>query len=379
MPTDPPRDDHEFDPAAAPERRRLGAVTLRELTAGLLWPEMFRALGMSIQGPRLLLGIVGAIVLTAVVMLAEALRRATDWAALNALAGLLDWMPTPMRAEATDAADALGGWSALIAALIVGVIFATVGGAIARLAALDVALHRDVPIREGVRYVRRRLATFALTIVIPCVVLAVPLALATPFGWLMRIEAIQPVIAVLSIVPIVLVLAFVMLGAAFVVVLPLLPAAIAIEDTDATDAVQRGLAYLFSAFWRYLAYGALLVLQALVALAIGRFLIDTALVLLSDLLLTPMDIESAAFEIVRWLGMLPELVLMGWLFSFVATGGAIHYLAMRQTVDAEDLREIAHDPAESPPAAAREGDAEAIAANGADSAAGESPTEQREQ
>ena len=46
-----------------PYRQRAGAVTIRELTAGLIWPELFRVLGLSVHPARVLMGTLTALVL----------------------------------------------------------------------------------------------------------------------------------------------------------------------------------------------------------------------------------------------------------------------------------------------------------------------------
>ena len=66
-----------------PYRQRGGAVTIRELTAGLIWPELFRVLGLSVHPARVLMGTLTALVLFGGAWLIQRASDSAGFAALN--------------------------------------------------------------------------------------------------------------------------------------------------------------------------------------------------------------------------------------------------------------------------------------------------------
>jgi hypothetical protein len=149
-------------------------------------------------------------------------------------------------------------WLFALVNTVVGVaIWAWIGGAVARMAAVRFAREESVPLKKALAFSCRKWLSFAASPLIPFVALVfvgiltgaltgVPLSLFWRVG-----EVIVPLLFGLTLIG-GLLMALIFIGGAFSVGLQW--PTIAAEGSDAFDAISRSVAYISSRPWRYLWY-----------------------------------------------------------------------------------------------------------------------------
>ena len=144
-------------------------------------------------------------------------------------------------------------WFFAVLVVVVGVIMLVVGGAIARLAATQACLDETVGVSEAARFTLPRAAWFVVSPLIPLVVVgSIWLGLAVVGGVLFNVPGLNVVggllywLMLLGGLVAACLLAFVAVGAG------MMPSALAVEGTDAFDAVSRVFTFLIYRPARYL-------------------------------------------------------------------------------------------------------------------------------
>jgi hypothetical protein len=148
-------------------------------------------------------------------------------------------------------------WFAILNTIVGIAVWAWVGGAVARMAALRFAREESVPLKKALTFSCRKWPSFAASPLIPFVALVflglltglltgVPLSLIPYVG-----EVVVPLLFGLTLVG-GLMMALVFVGGAFSVGLQW--PTIAAEGSDSFDAISRSVAYISSRPWRYLWY-----------------------------------------------------------------------------------------------------------------------------
>jgi hypothetical protein len=158
-----------------------------------------------------------------------------------------------------------GFWNTLYLVLIILwtlAVWGYFGGAITRLAAVQVARNEKAPLGETLAFVNQRVKHFILAPVMPLVGLGVFAFILGAFGF---VEGWIPVFGDIVIAgllwPIVIVLGLIM--AVLLVGLfgwPLMYPTISVEGSDSFDALSRSYSYFYQKPWRYLGYSALALL-----------------------------------------------------------------------------------------------------------------------
>lgn len=160
-----------------------------------------------------------------------------------------------------------------LAALLIACAVSLLGGGLCRMAAVHAGRAARLGVFEGAAFVRTRALNLVSLPILPTLVLVGMALLALVFILLLRI----PVLNILGGVAFVVPLAIALLGAIlFVVVLlaaPMMPAAVAVEDCDAGDAVSRACALALSRPLLWLS----VVGTSLAVLAIGWLLVSGVL------------------------------------------------------------------------------------------------------
>src|SRR5262245_49991346 len=141
------------------------------------------------------------------------------------------------------------------------------GGAIARIAAVQMTRDEKLTLGEAVRYTTQRIRSFVSAPVFPLIGVGIVLIFMVLYGFIHMIPWLGDVVDGLAWV---VILGF---GLAMVIILvgvigwPLMTAAIATDNSDAWEASSRAYSYIFQACWQYLwhgvvtlAYGAIIVL-----------------------------------------------------------------------------------------------------------------------
>jgi hypothetical protein len=172
----------------------------------------------------------------------------------------------------------------LIYAAIALSLWALLGGAIARMAALHATRDERLSAARAVHFSRRRWGWFLGAPLIPVLILAILAVVLFIFGLLMfgipYLHLLSdPVGGVLYLVPILLGLAFALVLIGLVGSANLLYPAIAVEGTDAFDANSRAYSYLIGRPWHLLFYNlAALVYGAITYLFLGTVIFLALLV-----------------------------------------------------------------------------------------------------
>jgi hypothetical protein len=145
-----------------------------------------------------------------------------------------------------------------LALLLLWIIWAFIGGAISRIAAVDIAKEGErIETGEAMRYTRRRYSSFFFPIVI-CIGVFLFFFLCNLVGGfigrLFDLIKVGPILVAIFLPLALLAGAIMLLIILGTFSLPLYWPAIATEGTDAFDAVSRGFTYIYSKTWHYIWY-----------------------------------------------------------------------------------------------------------------------------
>lgn len=381
---------------------RIGAITYNELTASLIWPKLFRAFGMSLAPTRLVLGIVAAAILILTMSAADyawsiatsetveqSVERSVEPSPLSAggppsAFDVRDRTPDRTTPSASPYLEMLlmtwgdaytregRDWSSgflqygeiergldgrlivvsslgvttwgLLGVLLVLPIVVFFGGMISSMVAVDVCANLSQGIGEAGRLTRRRFLTLFRTAAIPVIlILAIHILLSLltlvgfSFGFVSFLSAILwPIGFAIALVQVVLLILAILGG-------PLTVPAVAIEETDSIDAIQRAYAYVTSRFWRFAGYVLVLFVIWLVASTIVEAVVNLAANEVGAKVRNAVgvgDLGEWTLGLLAWWGKATQVLIWGWSFSFFFTASTILYLLMRQVCDAQDISEI---------------------------------------
>jgi hypothetical protein len=145
-------------------------------------------------------------------------------------------------------------------------VWAFFGGAITRLAAVQVARNEKIPLREAVIFAKDRFVSFFAAPAFPLVLLAFLVVCLWLFGWVFGLIPLVGDILIAGLLwPLVLiaglVMAVVLVG---LVGWPLMNPTISVEGSDSFDALSRSYSYVYQAPWHYLWYAFLATLYGAV-------------------------------------------------------------------------------------------------------------------
>lgn len=345
---------------------------MAELTAGLIWPRLLRAAGLSLSPPRLVIGFAVALVIGVWSWLIDALCRAVDVEpfALPALRGVgsdlhaaaasifhlapVEGLGLLYRGVFADVADAVSS-SPLLGTLWVVValgVWAVGVGAIARSVAVDVAGDLSLGIRGSMAFSLKRWRSMVFAVLIPLIVVGIVAAVLMVAGWAtLSLKGVSVVGGLLFGPALLIGLALVFVLAVFVIGHAMLAPAVAVESTDAADAVQRAYAYVLGRPGRMLVYTLVLIVQGAVALLIIDFIIGSAwhatrgltAFWLSDeraMAIFGPEATGPTARIVRgWLALL-TLIPAAWAVTYWSAAGTLLYLLLRRVNDEQDIREV---------------------------------------
>ncbi|MCI0342581.1 MAG: hypothetical protein L0216_15800 [Planctomycetales bacterium] len=270
-------------------------------------------------------------------------------------------------------------WNAIAALLCVALFFWLVliwsffGGAICRIAAVEVAKDERISTREALQFARQKYSSFFWSPVSVFIAFHVFLACNALGGLAGRIPWAGDLLCILA-APLAFLAGFLMLLIAIGGLFgwPLMAPALGAEGTDAFDAVSRAFSYVFSRPWHYLAYAVISKAYALVSIAfVWLFSLLLVLVTFSSVGLGMggklHDIAGYVFSFVTFeneaptlgdlssahnpvtaalaavLGMAVLLVYglaAGYAISFGYTARTLVYFVLRRKVDATEMNEV---------------------------------------
>lgn len=355
-----------------------GPITFAELSAGLVWPRLLRALPMSLRPARLMLGMLGVLGLIAaakiVTLLTESTREGgvrprgvgervladlSDGAAGAASALLrFDFDAAARSFELASTALSVHGerWGALALSLALMLpVWLLAGGATARSSALEFAGQADVPTRRVVVYALLRMGVLMRAVLLPLFVAALVSVALKIAGWaLFSLPGLSVVGALLYPLAFLggVVLTLVWIG--FAIGHWLLAPSVATENSDATDAVQRAYSYVLGRPLRTLAYFALVLALGAAGFVLVSWVTGHAEGLTraglsswlsperAGLVATPGSNQSGgvtAWIVGAWtwvIGLIPA----AWALSYAFTSSTVLYLLLRRVHDEQDVSEV---------------------------------------
>lgn len=352
--------------------------TLADLTDDLLWPSLLRVPKLALRPDRWGLGFAAFVACWLIVHLpdlwtgrgegAERFSAAFGRLMGGSVSGVADGVGSGSLSGAaralvgmfTEAPSSLFGQfpvSTVVAAVLLLVALPVFGGAISRACAVEFSRGQLRPWIESMSYA---LASARALVMAPVglllTILAIGLALAAGSWALLSVPVLNIVGAVLFglalLVGVLLVLMLLGLGLGN----PLMPAAVACDDADAIDSVQRSLAYCLGRPLRAALYWVILVVQSAVVLALAYAAIVATLALTGfvaayfggaglkqivagDGLGLGWSDRTAAWIIGVWES-LAVLLWGGLAVSLHYCGATVLYLLLRRLVDNQGVTDI---------------------------------------
>ncbi len=359
--------------ADAPPSLPLYEVPYRRLFP---WLRLFRCAGSAADPKRLMLAAVGILCLE---LSTRVFVRPQGWESnfqpgalsletVNPIDFLLQLLEparavmSPLLAVFDPSASA---WTFLLNAcqgLWVLIVFGLIGGAIARIAVVDLAKQERVGLVEALRFSARKVVSLLGTPLVPLLGVVVVAALLAGFGLLYRLGTFGATVAgVLAFLPLIggLLLTLIVIGLA--AGWPLMHASVAAEAEDGFDAMSRAYAYVHQRPWNYAAYVAL----AIVIGGAGLVFVSLFASLVMNLSAwslsfggSPATVQSfyganpaggtlAASAHRFWLAVV-ALLARGWIYSYFWTAATAIYLLLRRDVDGTPWSTIAYQARTSP-------------------------------
>ncbi len=249
------------------------------------------------------------------------------------------------------------------------VLVALVGGAVARMTAVDIARGERLTMRDGISFALNSWRRLIFSLLLPLVIAGMLCALLIGGGWVLMHPWVDVLAGLLYGVALLIGFGVVFLMVGYGLGFSLLLPAVACENCDAADAQQRAYAYVLSRPLHLLGYG----LVGLVGLALGYVAVSLfaqMLLLVTGALVDSLTggtavagargFEIALFELApdrahaipfQWHSEWSAWLVSFWqrvvvclvaAYVFVCYFGAstIIYLLMRKTCDGQDVEEI---------------------------------------
>jgi hypothetical protein len=229
------------------------------------------------------------------------------------------------------------------------------GGAISRIAIIQVTNLRQVGIAEAVRFALRSASSLIVAPLCPLLGLGFCAAITAAFGLLYRVPVVgTSIVGAFLVAPLVLGFVMILMVAGLLAGWPLFHAAVAAGAEDALDALSRTFGYLNQRLGSFTALVVFVWVLGLIGLVFVDYLTIGVLRLTEWGLglgapaaqvsaffsgMGPPPGALAAATHAFWLGMV-WLVAHGWIYSYVWTAAALIYLWLRHAVDGTPWSEL---------------------------------------
>ena len=254
----------------------------------------------------------------------------------------------------------------ILLALLIGFCFALFGGAIARLDALETGLKLKPTAWEGLEFAWSNIQKLLQSVLLPLAVVAILCGLLSIVGIPFNLPVLNVVGGIIYVVAIALSLVSAVLLIGYGVMLPMLVGAVGVERADAGEAIQGSWGTVMAGPGYYI----LLLAVGLASFAAGLAIVDLLVVLSLDIAanswggiisggamrsagsFTPLDFTfsnlpssatgtaSATSALVSFWEQLLIGLLLGYVFSWVASIGTRLFLGMRLIIDRQSTSVI---------------------------------------
>ncbi|GJM19632.1 MAG: hypothetical protein DHS20C14_18450 [Phycisphaeraceae bacterium] len=355
------------------------AVTLDDLTRGLIWPMLLRAPALALRPERWLTGVAAVVVLgligsisglwagddgrpfmdmisahlidpTGAIFESIMPWRWDQWEPQVFLGALGELLLAPARMLDEDP------WAVVALGIPMLIVWAVAGVAIGRSAAFEVSLARVVPWPQALGFALRRWLSGFGAIAAPLLLIAVIHLLIAVGGFVLFTWPGGDVVgAVVHVLGMAAALVAVLVGVGYLLGWSMLVPALACEGTDALDAIQRVYAYVIGRPLRLLVYLFLAGLVGLVAFVVIVFVRELAVgmadgaaaqwsgergtTILARTPDTGGTMGAAIWVLGIWRALLDVLVA-GFVVSYVHTAGTLIYLMCRRVNDGQEIAEL---------------------------------------
>jgi len=349
-----------------------------DLAASLLWPMLLRTGALALRPARLCTAAVLLVLVTLVLRLPDLWLDEEGPASVVATRALVASGDIREGTVELDPSKVMDGvvnllartpvsvaerfpWSTAAIALPILLIWGVLGAAISRSAAREVSLRDRGPWTGDLAFGLSKWHSAALVKLGPIVALGVCWGLVACVGWLLSFQVAQIGVGVVYPVGLMLALACVVVGLCMLGSMHMLIPAVACEGTDAIDALQRCVAYALAKPLRLIAYGAILIAQAVVLTIMLHWIVEGAITVCvnsatawvaepgaevfrtaaagGDSAPAGWSPRTAAALVGFWSSLL-RLGVGAFLVSFWFCGGTVQFLLMRRVCDGQDVEEL---------------------------------------
>ncbi len=263
-------------------------------------------------------------------------------------------------------------------------VWSVFGGAIARIAAVHVARDEKISVRQALRFSISKLMSFFMAPLMPLILIAAVALLLASLGYLSEIRYVGGLVSLVVGVLFVIIIGVGVLVACAVVGTVcgagLMYPTIAVEGSDAFDAVSRSFSYVFARPWKVAIYTFICIIYAALTYVFLRFMVFLTLSLMHTFLTLwthdvapdgttsivnawqgpgglfnlhqPLDSfnltlgeSMAAWTITFWAYLFVAL-LGAYLLSFFVSANTIAYYLLRYDVDAAEIDDVYLEPTE---------------------------------
>ena len=362
-----------------PANVRQPTVMLSDLTSDLLWPRILRAPALALSPSRLLAGSLCAFLLTGVIWIAGKVTAGdgTELTESGAQVEALGYQVSRSISNIGEALSSLNGiqfvesiWETAIVirsaamespiiSLILGLpliaILAVVGGAISRSTAIEFAKGRFASSDDTMGFALRRSREFVGAVVGPIIACILAFLLIAIGGLLLSVPVLDVLGSILYGLGLALGILATLVLMLHIVALPMIVPALAIEGTDAFDAIQRSYAYVIGKPLRYLLYALILTLVGVLGLTVFTMIANGAVemtywaaslfsndsterVLSGDGELGAT--KHTAHSVIQIWHTVIELSIAGYAISLFFTSSTLLYLVTRRICDGQDVNEV---------------------------------------
>ena len=354
---------------------------LSDLTDDLLWPKLFQAPALALAPSRILTGSICVFLLATIVQVLfsfapDGTTQAPNTGFFPQLVAISDRLDLIIQSlvESIFSLDPIALtqsiWLAVLTirdmimhspmiSLLIGVpmitILAIAGGTISRSTAIEFAQGRYAPRDDTLHFTLKRTRQFVGALVGPLVLCALLFLIIALDGLLLSTPIIDIVGALLYSVGLAMGILATILLCLHVLALPLIIPALAIEGTDAFDAIQRSYAYVINKPLRYIAYGAILLILGVISTGIFTLIAQGSVAMTdwaAQLIANPSTAQALngqgdlgatkniTFSIISVWKAFIEIAVSGYIISLFFTSSSLLYLFVRRICDGQDTSEI---------------------------------------
>lgn len=360
-------------PGAAPMPTPVGRspMTWTDLSQHWTWPKLLRAIPLALAPSRLLLAFLLMMAFLGIDRACVAIFGKESmgegpfisvylglWEDASRLINTFSWTGVNSNAAARALSKLFveGPWEIVSSSskwwmsffiIVLFACFAVVGGAISRSAACDFAADVRISMGQSLAFAMKRMVSLIGAVLVPLVIVWILCLAMAGIGYLLFQWGVVNLFGGIFY--------FLFLIGSFIAAIvsiayyfgaPMLAPAVAVEGTDAYDAVQRAYAYVFSKPVKLLLYGAVLIVAGVIAVSlvstVVQYLISIAQYTTNSLARAGDGAATRGVSVwfVNFWHGIPIGMVSAFVLSYFFSAGTVLYLAMRRAADGQEMDEV---------------------------------------